>query len=277
MADYLYHYTSLETLALILQNKTLAFNSLINVDDLEEAETEDMDDFGKYVYVSCWTDEERESIAMWNLYTPDMHGVRIRLPKYPFKKHHYKRGEFFLENDVDTYLDLEKIYLEDRGMIALNYPELIPVVYTQDETLLHPKIRRGSIEDVERFLALGDLSDISDPIDVSYSFANLGRMKNDVWVFQKEWRYYLFIVPMGMKEANLPELPVQQECIRRLENKNTPAPYSRFFIELDEDALRQMEVVFGPRMTEAEKILAVSLLKSYDLDGHYTESKLRIR
>lgn len=42
---YLYHYTSLETLALILKNKTLCFNSLLNVDDVEEAQSKDMGKF----------------------------------------------------------------------------------------------------------------------------------------------------------------------------------------------------------------------------------------
>ena len=42
MEEYLYHYTSIETLLLILKNKTLAFNSLINVDDLEECESKDI-------------------------------------------------------------------------------------------------------------------------------------------------------------------------------------------------------------------------------------------
>ena len=44
--DYLYHYTSIETLALILKNNTLCFNNLLNVDDSEEAETFDMGKFG---------------------------------------------------------------------------------------------------------------------------------------------------------------------------------------------------------------------------------------
>lgn len=81
----LYHYTSLDTLALILTNKSTCFNTLLNVDDIDEAETSDLGQFGKYVYVSCWTDEAAESIAMWQLYTPNMHGVRIQLPVYPFK------------------------------------------------------------------------------------------------------------------------------------------------------------------------------------------------
>lgn len=103
--EYLYHYTSLETLALILKNKTLCFNNLLNVDDIEEARTTDMGDFGKYVYVSCWTDDSEESIPLWNLYTPDMHGVRIKLPKFPFKKYHYKAGEHFFKGDTDSYID----------------------------------------------------------------------------------------------------------------------------------------------------------------------------
>ena len=47
--EYLYHYTSLETLALILENRTICFNSLLNVDDIEESETSDLKNFGKYV------------------------------------------------------------------------------------------------------------------------------------------------------------------------------------------------------------------------------------
>ena len=40
----------------------------------------------KFVYVSCWTEDSEESIPLWNLYTPNMHGVRIRMPEFPFKK-----------------------------------------------------------------------------------------------------------------------------------------------------------------------------------------------
>ena len=51
--DYLYHYTNTETLALILSNKTIRFNSLNNVDDLQEQETSDVKNFGQYCFVSC--------------------------------------------------------------------------------------------------------------------------------------------------------------------------------------------------------------------------------
>lgn len=81
----LYHYTSLETLALILKNKTLCFNNLRNVDDMEEAQSEDMGEFGKFVYISCWTADSEESIPLWNLYTPDMHGSESGFQKILLK------------------------------------------------------------------------------------------------------------------------------------------------------------------------------------------------
>ncbi|MBT2688378.1 hypothetical protein J7I93_09305 [Bacillus sp. ISL-47] len=83
--SYLYHYTSIETLALILKNKTIRFSSLSRVDDIEERRTEDYGDLGRFCFVSCWTNETEESIPLWNLYTPNMTGVRIRVPTGPFK------------------------------------------------------------------------------------------------------------------------------------------------------------------------------------------------
>lgn len=116
--EFLYHYTSLETLALILNNRTLCFNNLLYVDDIEEAESKDMGRFGKYINVSCWTDDAEEKIALWNLYTPNMHGIRIKLPVFPFKKYHFRTGEYHLTQDVDTYIDMEKLYREDTGAIV---------------------------------------------------------------------------------------------------------------------------------------------------------------
>ena len=40
--EYLYHYTNIETLALILQNHSFRFNSLDKMDDLQEQETADL-------------------------------------------------------------------------------------------------------------------------------------------------------------------------------------------------------------------------------------------
>ncbi len=77
MKNYIYHYTTINTLALMFSNKTLRFNSLSNVDDMEEGQIKHFGDLSKYVFVSSWTKNKYENIALWNMYTQNMTGVRI--------------------------------------------------------------------------------------------------------------------------------------------------------------------------------------------------------
>jgi hypothetical protein len=92
--DVIYHYTNIRTLSLILKYKTLRFNRLDHVDDVSEAKIYGEYDFAKNIFVSCWTDCETESIPQWHMYTDQMAGVRISLPKdlfdyipYQFPRH----------------------------------------------------------------------------------------------------------------------------------------------------------------------------------------------
>lgn len=273
--QYLYHYTSLETLALILENKTLAFNSLKNVDDIQEADTADVKDFGKYMYVSCWTDTERESIPMWNMYTPNMQGVRIKLSRFPFKKYHYEPGQFNFKEPADSYIDFEKTYKEYEYMVNAAYPELIPITYTDDEELLFPKVRTCSEEEMQRYLALEDMS--GGNVSVGYRPTPVGRYKSKDWSFQHEWRYRLFLLPQSIKKLKYGSFAEQQEIFRRMENPNTPLPCERFFLDLDPNSLTQMEIVLGPRMTDANRILARALLKEHGLLQNCRSSSLLIR
>lgn len=73
----LYHYTSIEKLALILQNKTLRFNRIDKVNDPQASEYYQVKLPGKRFYVSCWTKNAEESIPMWQLYAGAAEGVRI--------------------------------------------------------------------------------------------------------------------------------------------------------------------------------------------------------
>lgn len=86
--DILYHYTSIDSLVQIIEKKQLMFSSLLKCDDLDEPESADLGLIGRYVYVSCWTDESEESIPMWSQYSGNMHGVRIGMRKFPFRHNH---------------------------------------------------------------------------------------------------------------------------------------------------------------------------------------------
>jgi hypothetical protein len=69
-----FHYTSLESLALILKARTLRFTRLDRVDDVSEAQQLAGINFGQYFFVSCWTQETKESIPQWNMYSKEMQG-----------------------------------------------------------------------------------------------------------------------------------------------------------------------------------------------------------
>lgn len=76
----IHHYTSIETLELILKNRTIRFNRSDKVDDPDEIELEVNGlPFAKYLLVSCWSIEEEESIPQWGIYAGKSKGVRITL------------------------------------------------------------------------------------------------------------------------------------------------------------------------------------------------------
>lgn len=104
--EYLYHYTSLESLALILKNRTIRLNPLDKMDDIQEQKTADIENIGKFVFVSSWTDDVVESIPMWKMYTDPRCGVRIKLRKNPFLKHGTRGSDF--EKVLGATLEDEK-------------------------------------------------------------------------------------------------------------------------------------------------------------------------
>ena len=280
--QYLYHYTSIEILALILHNKTLCFNSLAYVDDMQEAMTADLGNFGKYVYVSCWTEDEKESIPLWNMYTPNMRGVRIRLRKYPFKVYHYKRGQHKLKEDIDTYIDLDGLYRENKLYIAGQQPILCPITYTDDPEKLFPRVKTESYPGVAQDnLAAPNLSSVKS-CNVKYSTSCLGKVKGTQWKFQKEWRYIITTSPLRLQDfENISTgkefFHLRQELIQRLENRDIDPPQKRIFLDLADDAFENLEIVLGPRMSEADKILTKALVSQFCPQACCRDSVLMIR
>lgn len=153
--EFLYHYTNVETLALILRTKKMRFNSLLNVDDLEEAKSEGIENFGMHIFVSCFTSDSSESIPVWNMYSNKGSGVRIKLLNPPFER-------FTYHNETENY--------------SVNYNgATFPIVYTDDPSKLYPQINR--IIDDERWI----------------NAEETGRYKRLAWQFQNEWRAKLFV------------------------------------------------------------------------------------
>ena len=82
---------------------------------------------------------------------------------------------------------------------------------------------------------------------------------------------------MGIQDANPPSWEKQQEIIRRIEDRNLKPLYERLFLDISDDALSDIEILLGPKMSEAEKYIAQALLAQYCPKAACRESALRIR
>lgn len=266
--EFLYHYTSINTLALILKNKTICFNNLLYVDDLEEVETKDMGKFGRYCCVSCWSGESNESIPLWNMYTPGMSGVRIKLPKFPFKKYVIEKNEMDNVEKIETYIDMKKNMKSDNALIANYYPEIVKVEYTEDEKLLYPEIKSETI----------GIENSNNVTTTSYTILPIGKYKRSNWAFQNEWRYKIFAMPYTYTELGMCKtVEDQQRLIARLEDVEQAIPYNKIFLEIDKACLKNMEIVLGPKATEADEIIVKTLVEKYCSTAKVYRSSLKVR
>ena len=112
----LYHYTSIETLALILKNGTIKFNRLDTVDDLEEAGyTSDGMQLGKYMFVSCWTKSSEENIALWSMYADKGKGIRIELDEDMFREYKAQDTQYVkvAKQEENILIPLSEIIRDD--------------------------------------------------------------------------------------------------------------------------------------------------------------------
>lgn len=259
MTDYLYHYTSIENLTLILKNRTIKFNNLQNVDDPEEAETGDIETAGRHCLVSCWTDKEENVILMWSMYTPDMKGVRIKMRKYPFKQYVYGKNELHFKEETKSYINYKDEYAKIVSIVP-SFPLLEKIEYTRDESLIKPKI----LTRTER--------------EISLSFYHIGRCKRSCWDFQQEYRYIIRTAPWSIKELDEAVTPEEHELIfNRIKDKNNTQFCNEIYLELAEDTLDDMEILLAPKTSEAEWVIVQALLDKYCPNTHIQLDKSRIR
>lgn len=266
MTGVLYHYCSIETLELILKNKTFRFSSLGIVDDMEEALTSDFDDIGRICFVSCWTDLTQESVEMWRTYTGGNNGVRIGISLNLFNLDLNEEGvplparELMEDNDVF----LSPPYL----------PELIPVTYTKDDYLINPSV--GTVD-----------NDICKKCGKKTSSLNLqttylGRFKRDYWSGQSEWRYRLIVIPKEYYRNNEEGKYLDGEpenMIKLMKSDLIHMTFNNDYIDFpfNKSALDQMKVTLSPLNSEEDNNRVEELIRTYTNCATIESSALKMR
>lgn len=267
--EYLYHYTNIETLALILKNHTIRFNSLDKMDDLQEQETGDLKNAGQFCYVSSWTEDDIESIPMWNMYSSLTSGVRIRLRKCPFKEYENTADELSKViqaqidssscNSIKSIIPLTEIFSKEFfSSQAMGKQEniLFCVEYTQDENKLYPKLFSNEGE------------------QISVDFGNLGKYKNIHWSFQKEWRYILYFWPMNMNQNPDHLLLNLKHMARKIILGLEKQPFPNYDMVIDDEAFSDMEITLSPKIGMGNRTIIENLVTTYNPQAVIRDSAL---
>lgn len=263
----IYHYTNLESLALILKNKTIRFNRLDKVDDLEEGNVESLGvKFCKYVFVSCWTETEEESIPLWKMYGGDNGGVRISLEQEMFKE--YLISNLKIGNLRSEGAMISKIPAQD--MVNPNF-FFIPIQdYGNDLFYRHIKYVDNISAFTKDAIQITNIKGCRG--DMHMQMKPFGYYKNKRWEFQDEVRFVLYSLPMNpMLEGGNPEISsiVMQSL---LGNKSLPFHY--YDMSLKDDAFNNLEITLSPSATEAQKLIVQALIDKYAPNAKLEESAL---
>ncbi len=256
MPEYLYHYTSIEILALILKFQTIRFNALSNVDDRNETEFADSElNFSPYTFISCWTDSEKENLPFWNMYTPNMRGVRIKMPTIMFDS--YIVDSFNIEGIVpniitqDSFFPKEKFFSEKFWLLS-HTTSPYKIHYTDDIGLLKPQIVEYN---QDKFTA---------------SFGEVGKYKSKIWEFQSEYRFRFYILPAVDRFGNKIS-PIENSYKIISEIK----PIQAYFdVPLKKSSFEKMEITLGPKCSVSEEIIVKSLIKSLNPKAKLEKNKL---
>lgn len=152
--EYIYHYTTVESLLFILINKVLKFNSVDNFNDVSECTRNEYVKF----FASCLTYSKEESIPLWHIYANKENGVRIGFPN----------TEIFGEN---LYF-----FNEDGHKISVDIKSLGGIL-------------NGQVEYSDELAAKSpsEGNDFLRSTNVYY----MACQKREVWSYEEELRYFI--------------------------------------------------------------------------------------
>lgn len=256
--EYLYHYTSVEKLALILKNRTIRFNPLHKMDDPEEQQTADIKNLGKYVFVSSWTSSTKEDIPMWNMYTNLVDGVRIGLRKTPFVG--------FSSSDAIEWRQLaisRHKYLFKMQELGVFSPEI-----TGANNILK-KVDYCEKVDMSTRKVLSDEARWQNNV-----FLSLGITKNSYWDFQQEWRYILHFYNWHYSQNIDESIDLFYRDLDKLA-KGVDIPNIEYFdLDIAEPEFTQMIITPSPKMSMGNKVILETLIERYNPTARVIESEL---
>jgi hypothetical protein len=266
--EIIHHYTDIETLALILKNRTIRFNRLDHVDDITEGEAFSTLRLEKFLFISCWTYNHEESLPQWNMYTNDMAGVRISLPirmfDYQSIKIPSKYKDAVQRGTIISPIPFEKIHADnyfippmflDENYFARKVSYVSDFVKRKNDAI---KIQTGPNGKFD--------IDMKDPIGIA-------ALKSPAWKFQKEYRFVLLIFP-SIPYSEVPKFfEKQANFIANNLYQGKGSELNYFDVSISQSVLDEIEITTGPLCQEGGYLIVKALLEKYTSSTSIRKSK----
>ena len=270
----IYHYTSIDALAMIMSTRSIKFNRLDKVDDMEERAESQNVRLWQYLFVSCWTENAEESIPLWRMYSGNAHGVRIAMDVDMFEDNVVGGTNVPPDIPHEGFL-VGKIPAQD--LFRHDY-FVLPISMRQqangDDTLFYCHV--NYVDDVDEMtkdafqLTMTDATHASSNI----AFGEIGKYKNKRWAFQEESRFRLVIFPFNPIRCN-PDL-VSSVAVNAFRS-NVPVPISEYYLKLKQEALNTIEITLHPNATVSDRVIVEALCAKYAQDAKIKVSELADR
>jgi hypothetical protein len=217
---------------------------LDKVNDPTEGETGDFHNFSPYIFVSCWTSTDEENLALWNMYTPQMRGVRIELPMPIFKSYDPILGKNQSLIPTDKCFNREKHFFTNGGE-----SQPFRIEYTDEPEKLKPNV-------ITQYGIQTSL---------------LGHYKRLIWSFEKEYRFKIDIIPFDPR--NKSDNFIDQ--YGPLLNSRTPPPINYYDIDIDNDSFSKMIILLSPKFANGDYEIVASLIEKFNPKANIQISKLK--
>jgi len=202
-------------------------------------------DMSKYIFVSSWTKDNLENVALWNMYTPNMSGIRIKIN--PSKI-------ILSKNNNNSIINIHS----NKNILAFENNNFLEDV----EYLNNPK--------VDLFSDKGAIS--------RKEIARLGKVKNKIWNFQNEVRFILMGLPTNKVEAFNNLLSLENSFYEGIVHK-VDSNINFIDLKINDDIWDNAEILLGPNTDLGDDRILRSLIKTYHpkLNIKISKSSLKIR
>lgn len=257
-----------------MSSRSIKFNRLDKVDDMEERAESKNVQLWQYVFVSCWTENSEESIPLWRMYSGNAHGVRIGIDADMFEDY-IVGGSNVPQNIPHEGFWVGKIPAQD--LFRNDYYVLPPAVRLQEnggDTLFYCHV--DYVDDVNEKtkdayeLTMTDATHASSTV----AFGEIGKYKNKRWAFQEETRFRLVIIPVNPILAD----PIQVgSIVFNAIHNNVPVPRSDYYLKLRQEALDNMEITLHPNATPSDRVIVEALCAKYAQNAVISPSELTDR